>query len=212
MKRIFLYILTLAMTGVMNAQELQSKFKVFRDLCFESRTAFVNKDADKLADCVMRMYEMTQDTENPLSSWEKLTPMEPQDSSKYENHLLYDVEWMDSIVANWTSCDTTLIDTSTPMRGKGIKYVNYIVPANTTQAFVTNGRGLMTIMVIAEDETELQLSIDQDSCDHHFTSPENTNKGCLYDVWSTNSRKMTPINIKVTNPSDHDVVCVFVTD
>ena len=106
----------------------------------------------------------------------------------------------------------THIDISNPMRGNGILYVNYLIPANSTQAFTTSGRGLMTIMVIAEDETDIKLKIDQDSCNHHYVSPEKANKGYLYDVWQTKTLRMSPISIKVTNPSDHDVVCVFVTD
>lgn len=212
MKRILLVILAFVTTSAMNAQELQGKFKVFRDFCFQSRTAYVNKDADKLADCVMQMYEMTQNTENPWAPWKNLKTEEVQDSTKYEDHLLFDVEWMDNIVAKWTENDSTLIDISNPMRGNGILYVNYLIPANSTQAFTTSGRGLMTIMVIAEDETDIKLKIDQDSCNHHYVSPEKANKGYLYDVWQTKTLRMSPISIKVTNPSDHDVVCVFVTD
>lgn len=212
MKRIFLIIFAFVTTIVMNAQELQSKFKVFRDFCFESRTAYINNDADKLANCVMQMYEMSQNTENPWAPWKKLKTEEVQDSAKYEGHLLYDVEWMDNIVAKWTEKDSTLIDISNPMRGKGLLYVNYLIPANTTQTFTTNGRGLMTIMVIAEDETDIQLNIDQNSCGHHYVSPEKANKGCQYNVWQANTSRMSPISIKVTNPSDHDIVCVFVTD
>lgn len=212
MKRILFIILACVSTSVMNAQELQSKFKVFRDFCFEARTAYVNKDADRLADCVMQMYEMTQNTENPWTPWKNLKTEEVQDSTKYEDHLLFDVEWMDNIVAKWTEKDSTLIDISNPMRGNGLLYVNYLIPANSTQTFTTSGRGLMTIMVIAEDETDIQLRIDQDSCDHHYVSPKKANKGCQYDVWQTKALRMSPISIKVTNPSDHDIVCVFVTD
>lgn len=212
MKRILLILFAFVTTVVLNAQELQSKFKVFRDFCFESRTAYFNKDADKLAECVMQMYEMTQNTENPWTPWKKLKAEVTQDSAKYEGHLLFDVEWMDSIVAKWTENDSTIIDISSPMRGKGLLYVNYLIPANTTQEFTTNGRGLMTIMVIAEDETDIQLNIDQDSCGHHYVSPEKANKGCQYSVWQTKTSRMSPISIKVTNPSEHDVVCVFVTD
>lgn len=213
MKRILLVLFAFVTTVVMNAQELQSKFKVFRDFCFESRTAYINTDADKLADCVMLMYEMTQNTENPWAPWKKLKAEHVQDSTKYENHLLFDVEWMDSIVAKWTEKDTTLIDISSPMRGKGLLYVNYLIPANTTEVFTTNGRGVMTIMVVAEDKTDIQLAIDQESCNHHYVSSTKSEEGCQYDVWQSNTdRRMTPITIKLTNPSDHDVVCVFVTD
>lgn len=212
MKRILFGILACVTTSVINAQELQSKFKVFRDFCFEARTAYVNKDADKLADCVMQMYEMRQNTENPWTPWENLKTEEVQDSTKYEDHLLFDVEWMDNIVAKWTEKDSTLIDISNPMRGNGLLYVNYLISANSTQTFMTSGRGLMTIMVIAEDETDIQLRIDQDSCDYHYVSPKKANKGCQYSVWLAKTSRMSPISIKVTNPSDHDIVCVFVTD
>ena len=212
MKRILFVILACVTTSIINSQELQSKFKVFRDFCFEARTAYVNKDADKLADRVMQMYEMTQNTENPWAPWENLKAEEVQDSTKYEDHLLFDVGWMDNIVAKWTEKDSTLIDISNPMRGNGLLYVNYLISANSTQTFTTSGRGLMTIMVIAEDETDIQLRIDQDSCDYHYVSPKKANKGCQYSVWLAKTSRMSPISIKVTNPSDHDIVCVFVTD
>ena len=212
MKKNILLIVALTLAGITDAQELQGKFKVFSNLCFECRNAYWNKDADKLSDCVMRMYEMTQDQNEGLLPCTRLVPCEPYDSTKYENHLLFDVDWMDKIVADWTASDSTLIDVSSAMRGQGLLHVNFLIPANSTQKFTTKGRGLMTIMVIAEDETDIGLCIDHESCNHHYASLEKAEKGCQYNVWQANSRSMTPLSISVTNPSNHDVVCVFVTD
>lgn len=214
MKKFVCYIImAFAFAGAMSAQELQAKFKQFRNLCVESRTAYMNKDADRLADCVMRMYEMTKNQASPLSPWTRLKPEVEYERARYANHLLYDVEWMDSIVAELNQTDSLKIDVSSPMRGKGLLYVNYLIPANSTQTFATSGRGLMTIMVIAEDNTDIRLNVDQESCNHHYASSEKADNGCQYDVWQAgNTPLMTPYSIKVTNPSDHDVVCVFVTD
>lgn len=197
----------------MHAQELQDKFIAMRDICVKARTAYINKDADALAQSTLALDSLRRDALTPLSMWKGLVPDYTVDKSRYNGHLMFEVEWMDSIVAEWIG-GKQMIDKSTPLRGNGLMAVNYLIPANSQKKFTANGRGLMTVMVIAEEEAEIEVTINQESCGKHSVLKPKETKGCIVDVWQAQSKPqpMTPYTIEVRNPLNKDLVCVFVTD
>ena len=213
MKRFILSMLILVSVSCLEAQQLSDKFVKFRGFCLQSQEAFRKQSADSLASCVQLLFSMMDNQNESWVEWDKLTSQTPQDSSLYKGHLLIDVNWMDNLVEQ-LSGDAVPVDKSSRIRGKGLLYVNYLVSANSTQSFHSRGRGLMTIMVIPEDGTDIKVKIDQESCDHHYESESGLQDGCIYDVWQAQPlpNPLTPFTIQVTNPSDHDIICTFVTD
>lgn len=206
-------LVLLAAATYIKAQKLHNKFEVMRDICVKARTAYLKKDADALALNTLALDSLRHDALTPLSTWKGLVPDYTVDRSRYSGHLLFEVEWMDSIVANWIG-SKQLIDKSTPLRGNGLMAVNFLIPANSRKRFTANGRGLMTVMVIAEEEAEIEVMIDQESCGKHSVLKPKETKGCVIDVWQAQSKPqpMTPYTIEVKNPLNKDLVCVFVTD
>ena len=213
MKRKVLFLLLLISATVCQAQGLDAKFVAFRDFCFATREAFAHHSADSLAECVIVLDSMHHNSEDAWTVWDRLLPVNAPDTVDYDGHLLIDVEWMDSLVYAWSE-SSVAIDVSTRIRGRGLMYANYLIPANSTQAFTAKGRGRMTLVVISEDGSDISLAIDHPSCDFHYVSRAPADKGCQFAVWQAPSAPapFTPYEVRVTNPSDHAVVCVFATD
>lgn len=213
MKRIILSLLVIMNTfSLINAQELDQKFLHFKDFYFECRDAYQKRSADSLAECVMVLDSMHRATSDSWTTWKKLKPKSVQDSSLYNNHLIIDINILDSLVEEWSQ-NAIPIDISSKLRGNKLKYANYLIPANSTESFTSAGFGRMSIMVISEDGTDIQIKVDQESCDHHYVSEGKSQSDCQFDVWQAKPfPNSTPYEIQVTNPSDHDIVCVFVSD
>lgn len=209
MKRFILSLLILISVSDLSALQLKDKFVEFRDFCFRCREAYNKQNVDSLSDCVILLSKK----EDSWKKWYQLKPQIPQDSSLYKGHLLIDVKFMDSLVEQ-LSGNAVPVDKSSVIRGNALCYVNYLIPANSTLSFTSGGRGLMTIMIIPEDDTDIKVKIDHEAYNHHYESEPGLQNGCHFDVWQTNPypEPFTPYEIQVTNPSDHDIICTFVTD
>lgn len=213
MKRLIILMMILVSVSNLSALQLNDKFVKFRKFCVDCREAFNKQSVGSLSDCVLLLDSMQYNQNNSWAKWSKLIPQNPQDSSSYIGHLLIDVEFMDNLVEQ-LSGDAVVVDKSTRIRGNGLLYANFLIPANSTESFSSNGRGLMTIMIIPEDDTDIKVIIDHESCGHHYESESGLQTGCYYDVWQAKPlpSPLTPYQIQVTNPSDHDIICTFVSD
>lgn len=213
MKRLILSILILISVSNLSAFQLNDKFVKFRNFCMQCREAFNKQNVDSLSHYVLLLDSMQYKEDISWTKWSKLIPQTPQDSSLYTGHLLIDVQYMDDLVEQ-LSGDAVVVDKSTKIRGRGLLYANFLIPANATKSFISKGRGLMTIMIIPEDDTDIKVIIDHESCGHHYESEPRLQDGCHYDVWQAQPfpSPYTPYQIQVTNPSDHDIICTFVTD
>lgn len=213
MKRFILSLLILISVSDLCALQLNDKFVKFRDFCLQCHEAYNKQSVDSLVECVLLFDKMQHSPNESWTKWSQLKPQIPQDSSLYKGHFLIDIDYMDDLVCK-LSDDFIPIDKSTRIRGKGLYYANYLIPANSTLSFNFRGRGLMNFMIIPEDDTDIKLKIDHESCDHHYISEAGLQNGCLFDIWQAKPfpAPFTPIEIQVTNPSDHDIICTFVTD
>ncbi len=213
MKHSVLTLLLLALASTLQAQELPEAFVALRSVCLQARKAYAEKDAEALSTCVLQLDSLQRNSQQPLTRWVNLQKQSTANEQQLQGHLLFDVAWMDSIVGQWLS-STSLIDKSTPLRNNGLKVAHLFIPAQTTQTFTANGRGRMSLMVIAEDDTALSLKVDHEACAHHAEIKATDPKGCLADTWQAQPRPqpMTPYTFQITNPSNHDVVCAVVSD
>ena len=207
MKRLlFLSALLLFMVSLTShGQEMPRGLRAFRDVCVKAKDAYSKHDAGALSRCITVMDSLD---EKEVFGELHCEPMQPG-TEVAPDDFHFTPEWFDDQLMKWVAKDR--YQPHMAHRGENILLYHVKILAHSTASFQLSGMGLISMVVIAHDDTDIQIGVEQPACNHHYQSGRTAKRGCQEHSWMALSDS-SDIVLSITNPADHDIVCVIASN
>lgn len=194
-------LFTILLTAtICQAQEMPKYLAEYRDICVEAKNAFRAHDIDALSASITKFDNIATESIN-------ITIQEGCEVDDTDFHFTAD--WLDYQLCAWL--DSTY-QVHYMHRGGHVLTEHVKVKANSTATVTLSGMGKMSLIVIAEDDTNIQMKVEQQACNHQYQSTQPARNGCQEHCWYADSDDNESIILAITNPADHDIVCLIVSD
>lgn len=199
MKRL-MTLFTVLIVTICQAQEMPKQLAEYRDICVEAKDAFRAHDADALNASITKLDNIPTE---PIS----ITIQEECKVNDTDFHFTAD--WLDNQLCAWL--DSTY-QVHYMHRGGDVLTEHVKVKANSTAKVTFSGMRKMSLIVIAEDDTNIQMKVEQEACNHQYQSTQPARNGCQEHCWYADTEDNESIILSISNPVDHDIVCLIVSD
>ena len=196
---ISLFVTILSLT-ICHAQNMPEQLAQYRDICVQAKNAYWAHDVEALSTSITQLDNIPTE---PIS-------ISIQEGCEVDNtDFHFTAEWLDNQLCAWL--DTTY-QVHHMHRGGDVLTEHVKVKANSTASVSFSGMRKMSLIVIAEDDTNIQIKVEQDACNHQYESTQNARNGCQEHCWYADTKDNENIILSITNPANHDVVCLIVSD
>lgn len=188
------------------SQNLSPKLESFKKVCLETRKAIEDIDAQTVNTCKKTFSKLEKDirelTLEPVS-FDKEIPL--------TGHIVFHSSFLDSLLLNDFRFALVDFDLHNINRGESDIYVSHkVLPAGKTISYKYVGMGEMELLIVAENETDIQIQINSNG---ETPSNQSTDtKGLAEFIWTLPTDDSYDVVISITNPSDQDVSCAIASN
>lgn len=188
------------------SQNLSSKLESFKNVCIDTRKAIKDIDAQTVNSCKKTFSKLEKDirelTLKPVSS-DKEIPL--------TGHIVFHSSFLDSLLLNDFRFALVDFDLHNINRGESDIYVSHkVLPAGKTISYKYVGMGEMELLIVAENETDIQIQINSNGETHSNQSTDT--KGLVEFIWTLPTDDSYDVVISITNLSDQDVSCAIASN